>query len=200
MAMIRKNEIKNILRALVIADTAPQINIPETLRMESIDVFISLGDLLPVDFKGLDTVNNVPKIGVRGNHDSIDYMPMFGIKNLHLKSYTLRGVSFAGFEGCVKYKNTAVEPLYTQEEAYELIKLLPKADVIITHCPPRGVNDHKGPHQGWDALRKYVVENKPKLLMHGHTYPNENCLITKYCCTEIEYVRGYKIIDIAVSV
>lgn len=32
--------------------------------------------------------------------------------------------------------------MYTQEEAKELIKKLPKVDVLITHCPPRGINDN----------------------------------------------------------
>lgn len=44
--------------------------------------------------------------------------------------------------------------MYTQDEANELIKQLPKVDVLICHYPPRWINDNEGPAHFWfDALR-----------------------------------------------
>ena len=79
-----------------------------------------------------------------------------------------------------------------------MMKKLSKADVVITHCPPKGVNDDDGIHQGWEAMVKYVKKNKPNLLIHGHTYPDKENFTKRLFDTKIEYVQGYKIIEIEV--
>ena len=61
------------LKALVIADTSPEIDLVKTIEDNDIDIFISLGDLYPIDFEGLDLVDHILKIGVYGNHDIIKY-------------------------------------------------------------------------------------------------------------------------------
>ena len=81
--------------------------------------------------------------------------------------------------------------------AFPLGDLADVCDIFITHCPPRGVNDEEElAHQGWDWLRDYVLKRKPKILLHGHTYPTEDNLVKKLGNTKIEYVHGWKIINI----
>jgi Icc-related predicted phosphoesterase len=184
------------MKALVIADADPEVDIISVVEDKRIDIVITLGDLTTWDLKGLEKLD-IPKIGVYGNHDVVKYMPDFGIMNLHCKTFEFDSRTFAGFEGCVEYRDHTLEPMYSQKEASRLIRKLPKADIFITHCPPRGINDINDiDHQGWDGLLKYVKRKKPKVLLHGHTYPTEQNLVRQYKNTRIEYVQGYRIINL----
>ena len=55
----------------------------------------------------------------------------------------------------------------------KLIRKLPAADVLLCHCPPRGVNDDPDDpaHIGFEALRDWVLEHRPRWLLHGHVHP-----------------------------
>jgi len=183
------------IRTLVIADTDPQIDIPKTVKKEKIDLVITLGDLTIWDLEGLDKVE-VPKIGVYGNHDVVKYMPQFGIEDLHCKTWNFMGLKFAGFEGCPEYRKHKVEPMYSQREAKDLIRKIPHVDVFIAHCPPTNVNDDETIHKGWIELENYLAHENPKMLLHGHTYPNPDKMTTQYYDTKIVYVQGYKIVEI----
>lgn len=57
------------------------------------------------------------------------------------------GVRVLGVSGCVRYNNAA-DHQWTQEEYAEQISRLPAADWVVTHCPPKGVNDHDDPNVG----------------------------------------------------
>ena len=104
-------------------------------------------------------------------------MEQYGIEDLHLRRIELEsGLSVCGFEGCVAYRRDHGEhgPAYSQRKAARLVRKLPPADVLICHCPPFGVNDDPDDpaHVGFVALREWVLEHRPRLLMHGHTHPN----------------------------
>lgn len=59
----------------------------------------------------------------------------------------------------------------TQEYCSAVMSEVPHADVLITHCPPRGIDDNDDPaHYGFDGLREWVDLEKPKCIFHGHTY------------------------------
>ena len=119
-----------------------------------------------------------------------------GIKNLHLKTYELNGLKFGGFEGSLRYKESAYAKLYTQQEATVLMQDFPKVDVMISHAPPAGINDEPGDpsHEGFFALRNYLETNQPRLWLHGHTYPDPERVVTNFGSTRIEYVFRHKII------
>jgi hypothetical protein len=182
---------------LAIADRPPKTSIPEILNTNPIDVVITLGDLDLVQIIELAHITSIPKLGVYGNHCSGNYFADLGIKNMHLQTFEHKGLIFGGFEGSVRYKNDPYAKMYTQEEAEVLLKNLPYVDVLICHSPPFGINDESDPaHQGFKSLRKYIEEKKPKYLLHGHTYPTEHTLITKFLDTEIIYVHADKIISL----
>lgn len=185
------------MKALVIADRNPQINIVETVKNEQIDIIITLGDLERSDILQLAEIADIPKIGVYGNHDSGNYMEELGIRNMHRKIMDIKGVRFGGLEGCVRYKENPDAIMYTQDEAHQLLAGFPSVDVFIAHCPPRGVNDEEEiAHQGFDALRDYVLATTPKLLLHGHTYPTKETMDHSLGDTQIVYVHRYKIVEL----
>lgn len=185
------------MKVLVIADRQPDIDILATIQNEAIELVITLGDLTREDVLALGEVKHIPKIGVYGNHDSGNYMPELGIWDMHLKIWDFKGLRFGGFQGCVRYKENPDAIMFTQAEADALMQNFPKVDVFLAHCPPRGINDEEEvAHQGFDALRRYVDQQQPKILLHGHTYPTEETVIKQHGNTRIEYVFRQKIIEL----
>ncbi|MBI3889379.1 hypothetical protein HY312_02285 [Candidatus Saccharibacteria bacterium] len=124
-------------------------------------------------------------------------MNELAIADMHLKTVAFKGMTFGGLQGCVRYKENPDAIMSTQDETWTMMSGFPTVNVFITHCPPRGVNDEEEvAHQGFDALREYVLKMKPKYLLHGHTYPTEETMIRKLAETEIIYVHKYKIVDL----
>ena len=185
------------MKVLVIADRRPRINIAGVVQKEGIELIITLGDLSRADILELKDIQDVPKIGVYGNHDSGTYMPELAIADMHLKIWDYKGLRFGGFQGCVRYKENPDAIMFTQEEATQLMANFPAVDVFLSHCPPRGINDEEEvAHQGFDALLEYIERTPPKVLLHGHTYPTEETAVRQHGQTKIEYVFEYKIIDL----
>jgi uncharacterized protein len=190
------------MRALALADRPFHADARALAAQHDLDAILCLGDLQPSWLETLDNVP-VPKLGVRGNHDNEPYMEHFAIEDLHLRRVQLDGgPTVSGFEGCVEYRREPGEhgPAYTQREAAKLVRKLPPADVLICHCPPYGVNDDPDDpaHVGFEALRDWVLEHRPALLLHGHTHPNPGALVTRLGDTAIVYVNGARIVDLPV--
>ncbi len=163
------------MRVLAIADRPPRKSIIETVREYEIELICTLGDLTYFDLIELERINDIPKIGVYGNHDSRNYLESLGIINLHLRIFSFKGFVFGGFEGCVRYKEDPAAVMYTQEEAESMLRDFPCVDVFVSHAPPFGINDEPDQlaHQGFKAVREYVHRCKPRYLLHGHTYPEK---------------------------
>jgi Icc-related predicted phosphoesterase len=191
------------MRVLALADRPFHADAGSLARQHEVDAILTLGDLQPSWLETLDGAH-VPKLGVYGNHDDEPYMTWFGIDNLHMNRIELDGgVSFAGFEGCVTYRRgrpggPRVGPTYTQQQASRLVKRLPAADVLVAHCPPRGVNDDPDDvaHIGFDALRDYVWQHNPRWLFHGHTYPQPGKVVDHLGDTRVFYVSGARVVDL----
>ena len=184
------------MRLLVIADITPELGLSmaEYVAAHDIDAVVTVGDLTRYDLDGIDSLS-VPTLGVYGNHCDGRYLKDLGVKNLHLRKAVVDGVSFIGLQGCVRYKPGTSDVLYTQRQYDWLVRGLRSADVLVTHCPPQGINDHEDPaHVGIVALRKWLDRVQPRVLIHGHTYPAEP--VTSYGSTRIEYVRGARIVDV----
>jgi uncharacterized protein len=191
------------MRALALADRPFHADARALVAQHDLDAVLTLGDLQPSWLETLDFVH-LPKLGVRGNHDDEPYMEQFGIEDLHLRRLELDGgLSVAGFEGCVAYPRGrgGCGPAYSQREAAKLIRRLPPADVLICHCPPFGVNDDPDDpaHVGFEALREWVLEHRPGLLVHGHTHPNPAALVHRIGDTRVVYVNGARVVDLPVA-
>lgn len=183
---------------LAIADRPPKTSIMDLIAKHNVKLVCTLGDLDYFSLQELEKIKNIPKIGVYGNHCSGNYFDSLGIHNLHLKTFKHKGIQFGGFEGSIRYKESAYAKMYTQEEAKEMLKDFPAVDVMLAHSPLYGINDEpkSSSHQGFIALRDYIEEKKPKYFLHGHTYPSKENLTKKHDDTIIIYVYEDKIIEV----
>jgi Icc-related predicted phosphoesterase len=185
------------MRVLALADRRPPVD-PATMAVQAgVDAIVCLGDL---DRAWIESIRSVdlPRIGVHGNHDPPDLLRELEVEDLHLRRTSLGGMTFAGFEGCVRYGRAGSPHQYTQREAAKLARKLPAADVLICHCPPRGINDDPDDpaHVGWDALRDWVERHEPRHLLHGHTHPNPARLVTRYGPTQVHFVSGARVLTL----
>jgi Icc-related predicted phosphoesterase len=185
------------MKILAIADRPPRKGLKELVESGGIELIVTLGDLEYLQLVELNSITNIPKLGVYGNHCSGNYFNDLGIQDMHLKTFEYGGLTFGGFEGSNKYKEDPYAKMYTQEQADELLRDFPHVDVMLCHSPPLGVNDEDDTaHQGFHALNVYIESQKPKYLLHGHTYPKDDQLVTQVGSTNIIYVHGDKIIEI----
>ena len=92
------------MKILAIADRPPKKSICETVLEEKIDLIITLGDLEYTQIAELKYIKDIPKIGVYGNHCTPGYMELLDITDLHLKTTTINGLTFGGFDGSHRYK------------------------------------------------------------------------------------------------
>lgn len=188
------------MRLLALADRPFHADAYVLAAEHRVDAIVCLGDLQPSWLETLERVP-VPKLGVYGNHDDEPYMEWFGIEDMHMRRVELDGgPSFAGFEGCVRYRREGgkVGPSYSQRQARRLIRRLPAADVLLCHCPPRGVNDDEDDpaHVGFDGLRDWMLEHRPRLLLHGHTHPQPGRIATQAGGTRVAYVNGARVVEL----
>jgi uncharacterized protein len=151
---------------------------------------VVLGDLEPAWTEGLAEVE-LPKLGVRGNHDAQDALSAVGVEDLHLRCVSVGGVSFCGFGGSPRYSRHGGNE-WTEEEAEGMLAALPPADVLLVHSPPEGVNDEPDDraHRGSPALRAWVERHEPAWLLHGHTLPNPARTVSELGPTRVVHVRG----------
>ena len=194
MGALELTDWRRTVRLLVIADFAPMLGmgIADYVAAHDIDAVVTAGDLTRHDLAGIDGLS-VPVLGVYGNHCDGRYLEDLGVTNVHLKKVMVGAVSFTGLQGCVRYKPGTTDVLYTQRQYKRLVRKLPNAEVLVTHCPPRGINDHEDPaHVGIEALRNWVDRFQPTVLIHGHTYPMAP--VDSYGRTRIEYVRGARVV------
>jgi uncharacterized protein len=177
-----------------ISDRPPKSSILSLIDKHKVDLICTLGDLDYFSLQELAKITNIPKIGVYGNHCSGNYFESLNIHNIHLKTFEYNGITFGGFEGSIRYKESAYAKMYTQEEA----KDFPTVDVFLAHSPPYGINDEpeSSSHQGFIAIKEYIESKKPKYFLHGHTYPTKENLVEKLGDTTIFYFYEDKIIEI----
>ena len=177
------------MRLLALADAMPQADPAAVVARDPVDAVVTLGDLRPAWLGSLRDVG-VPCLGVHGNHDAPGELGALGVEDLHLARAEVGGWSFAGFEGCVRYRDGPHQ--YTQEHAAALAERLPPADVLLCHCPPAGVNDEPDDpaHVGFAALRAWVERHEPRYVLHGHTTPDPRRRVQRLGPTRVVWVRG----------
>jgi uncharacterized protein len=183
------------VRLLVFADEQPAADAAELVERNRADAIVTLGDLQPAWIASLQGLE-LPRVGVHGNHDGEDDLAPLGVRDIHLACAEVGDWSFAGFEGCVRYKRGPHQ--YSQEEAREMAGRLPPADVLVSHCPPWGVNDEPDDraHVGFRALREWVEEHQPRYLLHGHTTPDPRTRVHRVGSTEVVWVRGARLVEL----
>lgn len=187
------------MRVLALADEPPHAPIRDLVAATDPELILLLGDLEPAWIDGLAGIE-LPKLGVRGNHDRPDAMTAVGADDLHLRTTTAGGLTFAGLGGSPRYSRDGGNE-WTEDEVEAMLERLPAADVLLTHSPPAGVNDESDDpaHRGSAALRAWVERNEPAWLLHGHTQPHPAHRTIRLGHTRVVHVRGALPFDIAVS-
>jgi Icc-related predicted phosphoesterase len=179
---------------LALADRRPLPD-PATVAVQRrVDAVFCLGDLDRAWIESLQTLE-IPRLGVHGNHDPPGLLPELEIDDLHMRRTSLGGMTVAGFEGCVRY-GAGGDHQYTQRQASRLAKRLPGADVLLTHCPPLGINDDPDDpaHVGYAGLLSWVDRHRPRHVLHGHTHPTSAELATRYGGTQVHWIRSAKVL------
>ena len=151
------------------------------------DFAISLGDCNYTknsDFIDLCYENNLPLLGILGNHDNFNQFNDKRIIDLHQLTHEIDGIIVAGVSGSILYSNNMVgEIVHTQEESIDIFDELHYADIILSHDGPYPQADYYD-HIGSKGLEKYIKDKKPKIVFHGHFHKNEVYLRNKtivYC-------------------
>jgi uncharacterized protein len=185
------------MRVLAIADREVRLDYPALCADEAIDLVCLLGDLSYFSVIGLREVD-LPKVGVYGNHCVEGYLEEIGAADLRFNGIAYGDFRVAGIPGCPRYKMSG-EFQYNPLELELRLRLLDRCDLMLTHCPPRGVNDHSydDAHAGWEPLRGWLERHQPRYLLHGHTYPEERELVRRFHETEIHYVHGWDVLDLS---
>ena len=184
------------MRVLALADKRAPVD-PASIALQArVDAVLCLGDL---DRAWVESIASlpIPRLGVHGNHDPDGFLRELDIEDLHGRRTALGGMTFAGMEGCVRYSDNS-RYQYTQKQAAKLIKKLPAADVLLCHCPPLGINDDPDDpaHVGWEGLREWVDEHRPRHLFHGHTHPMPGRIATCHGDTQVHFVSGARIVQL----
>jgi Icc-related predicted phosphoesterase len=184
------------VRVLALADKRPPVDPAAMALQAKVDAVLCLGDLDRAWIESLASLR-LPKLGVHGNHDPDQILREVEVEDLHMRRTSLSGLTFAGFEGCVRYSRSA-DHQYTQKEAAKLARKLPAAGVLLCHCPPRGVNDDPDDpaHIGFDGLRDWVDRHHPRHILHGHTHPMPGRVMTQIGDTQVHYVSGARILQL----
>ncbi len=157
-------------------------------RQMRVEAVVCLGDLDLAWIEGLRALQ-LPKLGVHGNHDEPDLLREVEVDDLHMRRTSLGARTFAGFEGCVEYGGGG-HYHYTQRKATRLAKKLPAADILLCHCPPRGINDDPDDpaHIGFEGLRTWVDHHQPRHILHGHTHPIAGLAQTRHEDTRVHWI------------
>jgi Icc-related predicted phosphoesterase len=184
------------VRVLALADKRPPLDPALMAEQAGVDAVLCLGDLDRAWIESLAGLRR-PRLGVHGNHDPPDLLREVEVEDLHGRRTSLCGLTFAGFEGCVRYGHGGPHH-YTQKAAAKLARKLPAADVLLAHCPPLGINDDPDDpaHVGFEGLLDWVERHEPRHLLHGHTHPIAGITMKRYGPTRVHWIHGAKVLTL----
>lgn len=146
-------------------------------KTSKIELILSCGDLPPEYLTSLANTFDTPLFYVKGNHD-IRYgvKPPEGCTNIHNRLVEFNGLKLLGLEGSRWYNGGPYQ--YTEKQMQKIIRGLKLGmwwqggvDVIISHAPPRHVNDAEDRcHRGFKSFHRLIERYTPKYFIHGHIH------------------------------
>jgi len=123
---------------------------------------------------------NRPLLCVPGNHDPYEILDVFddyGV-NLHNKTKRIGDFKFIGWGGAATPFRTIFEP--TEEETADALKRMGEhidnKTILVLHNPPKGTKLDEAPdgkHVGSDAVRKFIEEKQPLLVISAHIHEQQ---------------------------
>ena len=190
-----------MVRVLAVSDVVEEGLLADLGPVRGTELIVACGDL-PFDYLGyLMNGLDVPLVFVPGNHDPdlSGYrmsragltlragMPVrapwpAGAVNAEGRIVDVGGLRVAGLGGCRRY-GSGPNQYSDRQQARRARSLARRArlgqardgrrvDVLLSHAPPRGVDDGADPaHQGFAALNALIARLRPAVALHGHVYP-----------------------------
>ena len=140
-------------------------------KTAGVDMILSAGDLKADYLTFLVTVINRPLVYIHGNHDRYDRKPPEGCDCAEDKVVTVNGLRILGLGG----SPIVGDAHYCSEndmarrirKCRRAIKKAGGVDIILTHCPARGLGDEDTPsHRGYDAFLQLIDEYQPRYFIH----------------------------------
>jgi uncharacterized protein len=191
-------------------------------RFKNIDLVLSAGDLPMDYLGFIASNLNKPILFVFGNHNLKKYSffrygevsgaqnqstwwqkyNRYGSTYIGDKIVRRKSILVAGFGGAMNYNRG--ENQYSDFQMYlKIIKKIPRLlinrlffgryiDVLLTHAPPRDINDRKDPcHRGFKSFRWFIRVFKPKYHIHGHIHLYNLNETRKQIYFETEVINAY---------
>lgn len=213
------------MRILCISDEVdPLVYSPRIKeRFGDVEFVLAAGDL-PMDYlEFIVSMLNKPLLFVEGNHDlpsreneapavrvfsPAEEQRASGSVNIGFRLVREAGLSILGLPGSIHYNGGPNQ--YTEAEmCFRLLLLLPHlllnrlfrgraADIVVSHAPPRALNDRDDPcHRGFRAHAWVVRRLKPLWFVHGHVhlYDRAERRICEAGPTKVINAYGHWIID-----
>jgi len=179
--------------------------------LSDFDLVISCGDLPQYYLEFLVNVLDIPVFNVHGNHSQAATKEILkdnfynGTVDLHRRVKHLKGYSFAGVEGSIRYNNGTFQ--YSQFEMWlNVFRLLPSLmlnrinsghylNVFVSHAPPWRFQDQFDyAHQGIKAFSWLINRFQPEYHLHGHIhlYSPDTPIETRFGKTKVINAYGYQ--------
>jgi hypothetical protein len=209
------------IRALAVSDQIdPRIHSATVrVRMPDIQIVFGCGDIPASYLEFLADALDRPVYFVLGNHleeltrkgeGGKHYDPM-GCIDLggKVRRDESTGLILAGLPGSPRYCD-GEETQYTEWQMMGMIsRMAPRLlwnrlrhgralDVLITHAPPRDVNDRQDkPHRGFVAMRRFLTWFRPAYHLHGHVhlYDRNEPYQATFGETAVINVYPYRVLD-----
>ena len=195
------------MRILCVADAvAPELLEPDSIQaMGRFDFLASCGDLPPEYLSRLRHRFNAPLYYVKGNHDiRYEQAPPQGCQNIHERVVRHGGLKILGLEGSHWYNGGPNQ--YTERQMRAMVRALRLklwynrgADIILTHAPPRHINDQEDQcHMGFEVFRTLIERYHPRFFLHGHihrSFGHEDERISLQGQTRVINCFGFHIIE-----
>ena len=210
------------IQALAVSDEIDERIYSATLRqrMPEVSLVFSCGDLPARYLEFLVDALDKPLYYVLGNHAEELTRGDWGKRYLPLGCTDLggkvlrdpfSGLILAGLPGSPRYSEDEPEQYSEAQVLWMIARMAPRLwwnrirtgralDVLITHAPPRDVNDAPDPaHRGFKAIRRFLTWFKPAYHLHGHVhlYDRSQPFVATFDRTRVINVYPYQVIDIA---
>ncbi|MEP7360409.1 MAG: metallophosphoesterase [Chloroflexota bacterium] len=167
------------VRLLAVSDESERALDVEANRdaLKPIDAIVGSGDLEPAYLAFLADAFKVPLIYVRGNHDRGENWavgrsdlprPLAGDTDM-VKGLRVVGLSWPGATGSQAIRDEGAA--WRQAIGVWFGLRGKKADIVVSHVPPRGLGDvpQDHYHRGFAAYRWLARRLQPRLWIHGHS-------------------------------
>jgi uncharacterized protein len=211
------------IRTLAVSDQIdPRIH-SSTLRerMPDIEIVFGCGDIPARYLEFLADALDKPVYFVLGNH--LEELTREGCKTVqpmgcvNLGGRVIRddwtGIILAGLPGSPRYSDSEPMQLSESQVMRMILRMTPRllynrlrygraVDVLITHAPPRDVNDREDhAHRGFKAIRRFINWFHPQYHLHGHVhlYDRSEQYQTTFAGTKVINVYPYRVVDLELA-